>query len=339
MKAVILTGKHQVHVGEFPAPPMDDNAVEVEVAYCGLCGSDLHKYEGKNGSRPVTYPVPLGHEVSGIVKSTGKNVTAFAPGDRVTVDPNWSCGKCWFCQRGLNYMCENSKGVVKGMADIICPPQENVYKIPDNLSLRDAAMTEPLSCCLHGMDLVDLKLGETVAIVGMGGIGAIMLQMCRHSSAANIIVIETMEEKREKAMQLGATLFINPTNCDPVEVIRENGIYNVDKVIECVGLPVTVNTALNVAGKAARVLLFGLGDKDTPVSINNYEILTKELDIQTSFLNPHTTERAIQLLSHGVIDVDAIISKEMSADELVVELVERTWTKKGKVLVKWREFE
>lgn len=339
MKALILTGRHEVHVGEFPVPEMKDDCVKVAVSYCGLCGSDLHKYEGRSGSRPLKLPVPLGHEISGVVEAVGKDVRDFKPGDRVTVDPNWSCGGCWFCRRGISHMCENSRGVVKGMADYICPPRENVYHIPDSLSLLDAALTEPLSCCIHGMDLLDVKLGETVAIVGMGAIGVIMLQLCRLTSAANVIVIETVESKRETAMKLGATAFINPTTCNPRETIEAMGIRNVDKVMECVGLPVTVNTALDVAGMGARVVLFGLGDPEKPVPFNQYAAITKELDIQTSFLNPHTTERAVNLLTAGALDTDAIIGKVLSPEEMVTELAERTWSKQGKVIVKWKEFE
>lgn len=339
MNAIVLTGKHQAHLGEFPEPPMDPNTVKVAVAYCGLCGTDLHKFEGKSGSRPLKLPVPLGHEISGVVEAVGSAVTRFRPGDRVTVDPNWSCGGCRFCQSGLAHMCENSRGVVKGMADYVCAPQENVYSLPDNLSLRHAALVEPLSCCLHGMDLLDVKLGQTVAIVGMGAIGAIMVQLCKLAAAANIVVIETEEAKREKAFQLGATAFINPRTSDPVAEIKKLNVGNVDKVLECVGLPVTVSTALEVAGKCARVVLFGLGDPEVPFTFNQYAAITKELDIRTSFLNPHTTARAIQLLARGAVDADALISKELDAQGLIQELHDRTYSRQGKVLVKWKEFE
>ena len=104
MKAVILTGRHEAHLGEFTEPPMDANAVRVAVAYCGICGTDLHKFEGKSGSRPLRLPVPLGHEISGVVEEVGANVTRFRPGDRVTVDPNWSCGGCRMCKDGLTHM-------------------------------------------------------------------------------------------------------------------------------------------------------------------------------------------------------------------------------------------
>lgn len=339
MKAIVLTGKHEVSVSSFPEPEMNATAVKVAVAYCGLCGTDLHKYEGKSGSRPLKLPVPLGHEISGVVEAVGEAVTEFKPGDRVTVDPNWSCGGCWFCKEGMTHMCENSRGVVKGMADYICPPQENVYKIPDTLSLRDAALTEPLACCLHGMDLLDVKLGETVVIVGMGSIGAIMVQLCKQASAANIIVIETVEEKREKAFKLGATAFINPAKENPSEVIAKMGIRNVDKVMECVGLPVTVNTSLDVAGKCATVVMFGMGDPDTTFTFNHYSAWSKHLDVRFAFLNPHTTGRAVELLAKNVLDVDTIVSQVVDAEGMVQELADRKYSSQGKVLVKWNDFE
>ena len=100
MKAVILYGPHEVGVGELPKPPIRENDVCVKVAYCGICGSDFHKFEGKKNTHPIRYPVALGHEISGIVAEVGAAVTEFRPGDRVTVDPNWSCGKCRYCKAG-----------------------------------------------------------------------------------------------------------------------------------------------------------------------------------------------------------------------------------------------
>lgn len=334
MKALVLKAKHNVQVGELPVPEMNENTVKISVRYCGLCGTDLHKYEGKSGTRPLVFPVALGHEISGVVEEVGIKVKDFKPGDRVTADPNWSCGYCKYCRQGLVHLCENSRGVIKGMADYVCPPQENVYHIPDSLSMLDAALTEPLSCCLHGMDLLKVKLGETVAVIGMGAIGTIFLQLCRKASARRIVVVETAEEKRDLAMRLGATDFINPLNENPAEVLAERGI-TVSKVMECVGLPSAVNTALEVAGKGARVVLFGMGDPERPVPINTYDAIVKELDIQSSFLNPYATQRAIDLLAAGAIDTEAVISKIMTAEEIPEELRERNWTRKGKVIVKW----
>lgn len=333
MKAAVLRGPKDVRVEEFPEPPMNENCVKIAVAYCGLCGTDFHKFAGKSGSRPVTYPVPLGHEASGVVVEVGKAVTQFKVGDRVTVDPNWSCGKCHWCHKGKRHLCRNSKGVVKGMAEFICPPEENVYHIPDSLSLRDAALTEPLSCCLHGIELLDVKMGDVVVIIGMGAIGLMMLQLCLKASAGKIIVVEPIEEKRETAIKMGATLFINPQTEDVAKVIKENGITCVDKVLECVGLVSTAQLALEVADPGATVLLFGVSDNGAILPVDLYKAFTKELTIKTSYVNPGTMPAAIDLLEKKAIETDNFI-QEIAIEQLPKELETKQFTKKGKVVVR-----
>ncbi len=333
MKAAVLRGPQDVRVEQFPEPPMHDNCVKVAVAYCGLCGTDFHKFAGKSGSRPVTYPVPLGHEASGVVVEIGKDVTNFKVGDRVTVDPNWSCGKCHWCHKGKRHLCRNSRGVVKGMAEYICPPEENVYHIPDSLSLRDAALTEPLSCCLHGIELLDMKLGDVVVIIGMGAIGLMMLQLCAKASAGKIIVVEPIEEKRETALKMGATLFVNPQTEDVAKVIKENGIECVDKVLECVGLISTAQLALEVADPGATVVLFGVSDNGAILPVDMYKAFTKELTIKTSYINPGTTPAAIDLLEKKAIDLDGFI-QEIAIEQLPEELQTKQHTRKGKVVVR-----
>ncbi len=333
MKAAVLRGPKDVRVEEFPEPPMNENCVKIAVAYCGLCGTDFHKFAGKSGSRPVTYPVPLGHEASGVVVEVGKDVTQFKVGDRVTVDPNWSCGKCHWCHKGKRHLCRNSKGVVKGMAEFICPPEENVYHIPDSLSLRDAALTEPLSCCLHGIELLDVKMGDVVVIIGMGAIGLMMLQLCLKASAGKIIVVEPIEEKRETALKMGASLFINPQTEDVAKVIKENGITCVDKVLECVGLVPTAQLALEVADPGATVVLFGVSDNGAILPVDLYKAFTKELTIKTSYVNPGTMPAAIDLLEKKAIETDNFI-QEIAIEQLPKELETKQFTKKGKVVVR-----
>ena len=333
MKAAVLRGPQDVKVEQFPEPPMHDNCVKIAVSYCGLCGTDFHKFAGKSGSRPVTYPVPLGHEASGIVVEIGKDVANFKVGDRVTVDPNWSCGKCHWCHKGKRHLCRNSRGVVKGMAEYICPPEENVYHIPDSLSLRDAALSEPLSCCLHGIDLLDMKMGDVVVIIGMGAIGLMMLQLCVKASAGKIVVVEPIEEKRETALKMGATLFVNPQTEDVAKVIKEHGIECVDKVLECVGLISTAQLALEVADPGATVVLFGVSDNGAILPVDMYKAFTKELTIKTSYINPGTMPAAIDLLEKRAIEMDGFI-QEIDIEQLPEELKTKQFTRKGKVVVR-----
>ena len=337
MKALVLYGPYDLKIAEFPAPALTDDGVRIAVQYCGLCGTDMHKYHGRSGSRKVTYPVPLGHEISGIVEAVGKDVTDFKVGDRVTADPNYSCGKCYYCRNGLTHMCENSRGVIKGMAEYVCPPACNVYHIPDSLSLRDAAMTEPLSCALHGIKQLDVQLGNSVMIIGFGAIGNMMLQVLRHMKAGPIIVVETVDGKRETAARLGADLFINPITENVEEKLTEAGIRNVDRVIECVGAKSAVESAFHYAGKCATVVLFGVGDDSDPPAYYGYEAFQKELTIRNSFINPHTTQLAIDMLTDGRVIVDDFLSAVVSLEEMCEEIRSPALSRNGKVIAKIRE--
>ena len=284
MKAGFYLGNHTYEVKEIKDRKPVDHEVKIEVAWCGLCGTDIHKFEGKNGASVVVPPIILGHECSGIVTEVGENCENFKPGDRVACDPSWGCGRCEWCKKGYQNFCIHRHGVAKGFAEYVYPPEENVYKIDHSLDLEDAAFTEPLSCVLHVM-------------YGMGSIGSLMLQLLKLTAPKNLIVVEREENKQELAIELGAT-----KACTDQEIEEIADKLNVDYVIECIGLKNTMEQAIHIAGKRAKVLLFGLGDPEENVSFNQFEAYTKELSIYTSYLNPHTSRKAISLLESGVID-------------------------------------
>ena len=334
MKAVILHGVGDVRTGEFPTRAPEAGEVKVAVAYCGICGSDFHKFEGKQNTHAIHYPVPLGHEISGVICEVGEKVTDLAVGDRVTVDPNWSCGACRYCREGRPSFCENARGVVKGMAEYVVAPRESVYRLPDGLSLRAAALTEPLSCCLHGMDLLELRQGESAALVGFGAIGAMMLALMRRAGAGEITVIEPNEERRTMAIEMGATRFLSPTDREAVEALsREGGVM---RVMECVGSAAAQTTALTVAGKGATVVLFGVSDAKELLPFSVYDAFRKELTVKTSFVNPFTTGRAIELLASGLLEEERLIAGELSMEEAAEEIRAPKYSRRGKVLVRIR---
>ncbi len=339
MKSIVLHQPGNVSVYDFPEPVLAEDGVRIAVYYGGLCGTDFHKYHGRNGSRKVTYPVILGHEISGVVEEIGSKVTRFKKGDRVTVDPNYSCGQCWFCRRDMPHMCENAKGVVKGFTEYICPPEANVYPLPETLSLRDACLSEPLSCCLHGISQLDLKIGNSVLIVGLGSIGMMMLELLKTCKTGPIIVVETDVSKKEKALAHGADLFIDPLHEDVKDVIGKAGIRNVDRVFECVGNRHTIQNALHYAGNCATVVLFGVSDPNDPPIFDQYEAFTKELTIKNSFINPYMMQTAIDLLADKTINAEAIIAKEVSMEECVEEIRNPVFSRQGKVIIKIRNEE
>lgn len=224
--------------------------------------------------------------------------------------------------------CIHRHGVAKGFAEYVYPPEENVYKIDHSLDLEDAAFTEPLSCVLHGMDLLNIESGSNIVMYGMGSIGSLMLQLLKLTAPKNLIVVEREENKQELAIELGAT-----KACTDQEIEEIADKLNVDYVIECIGLKNTMEQAIHIAGKRAKVLLFGLGDPEENVSFNQFEAYTKELSIYTSYLNPHTSRKAISLLESGVIDTKKIISARLSLEEMGEELKTKKYSRKGKVMV------
>ena len=332
MKGVILHGPHDVRYGEFPTPTVKAGEVRVAVAYCGICGSDHHKVAGKRNTHPIKYPVPLGHEISGHVVELGEGVTEFRIGDAVTVDPNWGCGKCRYCKDGMPHFCVNGRGVVKGMAEFVVSPVENVYPLPEGMDLAAAALAEPLACCLHGMDRLGVMAGDAVALVGFGAIGRIMLQLIKNAGASEIAVIETDEKKRGLALEMGATHFVSPLNKEALAALTEQVHFR--RVIECVGVRPAQETALEIADRGATVVLFGVADAAETLPLNVYDAFFKELTITTSFVNPHTTARAVALLASGAIDTEKVISAVITPEEAVEEFRNMRLGKLGKVLVR-----
>lgn len=329
MRAGYYTGGRTYEVREIPDREPKDDEVKIEVAWCGLCGTDLHKFEGKNGAGPVVPPIILGHECSGIVSAVGPEVQYYKPGDRVAADPSYGCGKCSYCQQGLPNFCLTRHGVAKGFSDYVYPPEKNVYKVSEKLDLRDAAFAEPLSCVLHGLDLIRIRSGSTVAVYGLGSVGSLMLQMVKLSGASVIIAIEREKEKQKLALSMGADYAV-----DDRQIENLAGHFNIDYVIECIGLKSTMEQSLKIAGKNAKVLLFGLGDPDQPMVLDQFEAYTKELSIYTSYLNPNTTKRAVALLESGRLDTSSIISASLDLEEMGEELETRRNARRGKVMVR-----
>lgn len=309
MKAVVFHGKERLAAEERPMPKIRHDEVLVQVMACGVCGTDVHIYEGAEGAAECHPPTILGHEFSGIISQIGDGVKRLKPGDRVTIDPNRLCGTCLFCLTGRGHFCENMVGYGTttdgGFAEYCVVAESQAYQFAGHLSFEEAAMAEPVSCCLHGMDLSGISQGSTVLIIGAGPIGLIILQLARLAGAAKIIVSEPVESKRQAALSLGADEVIDPITQDVKTYLQPFG--NIDTVIECAGRKETMAAAIDYAGKAATVMLFGLTEPEAAMEIKPFEIFKKELKITASFINPYTFARAVALLESGRINVKPLL--------------------------------
>ncbi len=335
MKAAVYHGPQDLRVEEVPVRELKDNEVMIQVKYCGVCGTDIHIFNG--GSFEVNPPLIPGHEFSGVVAKVGSAVTTVKEGDRVSGDPNDMCGECYFCKNAMQHFCTNNVGVGTtvdgGFAEYVIMREKQVYKFSDSLSFKEAAMAEPISCCLHGIDLCNIKPGCTVLVMGGGPIGMIMMQLAKNAGAARVIMSEPVEEKREQALKLGATKVINPIEED-VQAVLDAYCENVDVVIECVGNIHTQADAVKFAGKGATVMYFGLASPEESYPLKPDDVFKKELTITSSFINPYTFERAIRVLESGMIELESLITNVVPLDDIVDVFTKPEYRRAGKAMIK-----
>lgn len=320
MKAAVFYGKHDLRVMDQPVPVPGAGQVQIQVRACGICGTDIHIFEGDEGAAKSPAGTILGHEFSGEITAVGPGVTEFKVGDRVCVDPNELCGKCDYCRGGIGHYCTSMNGygttVHGGFAEFCVVPTSQVYAIPDGMTFEQAAMAEPVACCIHGIDMCEIHPGDTVAVFGAGMIGLIMLQLAKISGAATLISIEPIAEKREIARKLGADLTIDPFTEDVSEVLKQHGISRVNTVIECVGRTGTIQQAIEIAGPKSVVMMFGLTKPGDQITVKPFDLFKREVVLKASYINPYTQKRAVSLISSGKVDVSSMIYETIPLEQL-----------------------
>ena len=265
MKAMLLTEYKNLTVTEFPKPEISPNDVLVQVRACGICGSDIHGYDGSTGRRIP--PLVMGHEAAGMITEIGSDVTSFKVGDRVTFDSTVWCGNCYFCRRGDINLCDHRMvlGVSCGdyrrhgaFAEYVAVPQHICYQIPASLPFAHAAMIEAVSIAVHAANRTPVSLGYTAVVVGSGMIGLLVIQAIRLAGCGQIIAVDLDESKLSKAKELGADVGLKADAVDvATEVKKLTGGRGADVVLEVVGLASTVNTAIACVRKGGSITLVG----------------------------------------------------------------------------------
>lgn len=305
MKVALFEKPHKLIVATKSLRPLHPGEVLVKVDACGVCGTDVHIIEGTSRSTP---PVVLGHEYAGVVEDVAKGAEGVRVGQRVAVDPNISCGTCFYCRRGLIHLCSTLQAlgvdIDGGMAQYCIVPVKQLYEIPESLSQEQSAFIEPISCAIHGIDKAHINVGDTAVILGGGTIGLIMLQLAKNAGAARTIIVEPQEHKRSIARQLGADEVINPQTCDAKSAVLDLTQVGGDVVIECAGKPQTMQLALDLARRGGTVEFFGVCPIGQTIPIEPNQVYFKELTIVGSYVNPHTFSRAIAMLQSGKVRID-----------------------------------
>jgi L-iditol 2-dehydrogenase len=319
-----------LNVVEMPTPDIGEDDVLVRVRACGICGSDIHGYDGSTGRRIP--PLVMGHEAAGVIERAGGAVEGFKVGDRVTFDSTVSCGTCAFCRQGQINLCDNRTvlGVSCGdyrrhgaFAEYVSVPARILYQLPDTLPFERAALIEAVSIAVHAVSRHVPRPDDAVLVVGSGMIGVLVIQVLREKGCRNIIAVDVDDDKLALAKRLGAARTLNATGIDVPAKVRElTGGQGADASFEVVGHGSTVMSAIRSLRKGGTVVL--IGNLSPKVEIPLQEVVSREISVLGSCASSGEIPECIELLARGAVDVDPLISLKASLDE-APQLFERLY--------------
>jgi len=315
MKALMLQEYNKLEIVDVPNPSVGRAELLVQVAGCGICGSDVHGVDGSTGRRIP--PLVMGHEAAGLVAEVGEGVTAFQIGDRVTFDSSVYCGHCEFCRTGFFNLCDNREIVgvstpdfrrAGAFAEFVTVPQHIVYKLPERMPFAEAAMLEAVSVALHGVAVSDLKGGETALVIGAGMIGLLTLQAAKAAGCSTVLVADIDASRLEQAMQSGADGTIFASGPDLVaEVLQRTSGRGVDVVLEAVGRDETITAGVNAVRKGGTVTL--IGNITPTVTLPLQRVVACQIRLQGSCASSGEYRQAMELIAQGKIKVAPLITK------------------------------
>lgn len=321
MKVAVMLGIGKMGFEERDIPKAKDDEVLVKMEYVGICGSDLHYYEtGAIGDYVVKPPFVLGHEPGGTVVEVGKNVKHLKVGDRVALEPGKTCGHCEFCKTGRYNLCPDvvffATPPVDGVfQEYVAHEADLCFKLPDNVSTLEGALIEPLAVGFHAAIQGDAHLGQRAVVMGAGCIGLVSMMALKARGVSEVYVVDIMEKRLEKALELGATGVINGAKEDVLERAKElTDGSGMDLVIETAGTEITTRQAIYMAKKGSNIVLVGYsksGEMTLPMSL----VLDKELTFKTVFRYRHIYPMAIDAVAAGKVNLKGIVTDVFGLDE------------------------
>ena len=313
MKALLLSQYKHLEIADLPDPAPARGEVLIGVAACGICGSDVHGYDGSSGRRIP--PIVMGHEAAGTIAALGDGVTGFAKGDRVTFDSTIFCGTCVNCRRGDVNLCDHRQvlGVScaefrrpGAFADYVAVPSRILYRLPDNLSFAEAAMLEAVSVALHGVSLAPMVAGSTALVLGAGMIGLLTLQSLRAAGCSRVFVADVDATRLKLAQDSGATAVLSAKVDVAEQVLQFTSGIGVDVAFEAVGRNETVKASIESVRKGGTVVL--VGNISPEVTLPLQKVVTRQIRLQGSCASAGEYPRAIELLASGAIQVKPLIT-------------------------------
>lgn len=286
MQVALVTGRERIELREFPEPEPSSGKAVVQIAYCGICGTDLHAFQSGEPYNPAI----CGHEWSGTVAAADRQ-SSVREGDRVAIGIAGACGRCGACARGDHARCESAFAGLIGVGPLAAPhggfasaiaiDAARLYPVADSIDDRHAAMLEPATIALHAVRRTPLRLGDSVVVIGGGPIGLLVMQCARAAGAGHLVLIEPQPERRALAAQLGADCIINPSTEDSsARITQATGHNGADVVFECAGIPATIDQAVTLCRRGGVVSLVGVPNE--PAQINGAGWLIKEVRLVAS---------------------------------------------------------
>lgn len=300
MKAVLLNGINNLQVGEIAEQPLGPTEVRVKVAYSGICGSDPHIIDGNLGAAS-TYPIIMGHEMSGTIVELGEKakIRGLKVGDKVTGSPSYYCGTCDMCRNGKENFCEQFIAHIPPgtMAETLVWDEQQIYKLPEGISLEEGALAEPVAAALRGIERADISPGKTVCICGMGAIGLLQVQLAKLAGASKIMAVDIVDSKLELAKHFGADLAVNSMEEDILDAAMEfTDDVGFDCVIEATGVPAVAEDAFNLVARGGTVNFFAVYPMDYFFPMHLATSYFKELTVRSTFFYPYLFIKAVNLL-------------------------------------------
>jgi L-iditol 2-dehydrogenase len=321
MKSLMLREYKQLEIVDIPVPIPAPDEVLVRVKACGICGSDVHGYDGSSGRRIP--PIVMGHEAAGVVAGMGSKVSGIQEGDRVTFDSTIYCGRCAYCLRGEVNLCDRRQvlGVSTpeyrrpgAFAEYVLVPQRIMHRLPGDISFAEAAMVEPLAVAVHAVSLSEINENSTVLVVGAGMIGILVMQALRAANCSRIYISDIDDTRLRLAEQLGATATINAKKADTAaEIHGLTSGTGVDVALEAVGNSVAIKTAIDSVRKGGIVTL--IGNISPTVEIPLQAVVSRQIRLQGSAASSGEYPQCIDLLARGAVRVKPLITAVTPLEE------------------------
>jgi L-iditol 2-dehydrogenase len=313
MKALLLNQYRDLKITDLPQPTPAADEVLIRVAACGICGSDVHGYDGSSGRRIP--PIVMGHEAAGRIAAVGAAVKNLAEGERVTCDSTIFCGECKHCRNGNMNLCDRRQvlGVSCGdyrragaFAEFVSVPARVVHRLPDSLSYFEAAMLEAVAVAIHGVSLAQLKRQDAALVIGAGTIGLLTMQALRAAGCERIMIADVDATRLKLAESLGASIVLSAQSDLVGQVLQLTQGTGVDVVIECVGRNETIVASIDSVCKGGTVVL--VGNISPEITLPLQKVVTRQIRLQGSCASSGEYPKAIELMASGAIRVKPLIT-------------------------------